>query len=149
MDFTEIFSGMPQGPEAINDNFLKLGQFSYMPVKNVTLLNGAMSDSNGITGSLMKFPNGMGILHIRGWIENIALDAWKRIDVIQLPSNYIAGYQIFDKEDFLKLTNSSKMVRCEYNNDNSRFGITNKSSNLAKGDGFVFETTIYLAKEEG
>lgn len=146
MKLTEIWKGMPTGAEDINDNFSRLSNVRYTSINGATMLNGAQATSGGISGALMEFPNNMALLHLRGYVEKIKADAFKSVDIVQLPGNYMSGYNIKDFQDIYAFSKNGVWIKCQPSSGNN-FKIT-PQGNLNSTDGLIFETVVYMSKGE-
>jgi hypothetical protein len=97
MDFTEIFSGMPQGPEAIQDNFKKISDNisdTGWTNSGITYLNGAKANKDGGLFYRKASLFGVGYLvELRGVV--IAPSSAGSAYVIQLPQNITPAKVIF------------------------------------------------------
>lgn len=115
MDFTEIFSGMPQGPEAIQDNFKKISDNisdTGWTNSGMTYLNGAKADSEG--GGLFYRRTslfGVGYLvELRGVI--IAPPNGTNAYVVQIPKSIAPARVIFPTN--LSINTDGRIYRWEY-----------------------------------
>ena len=97
MDFTEIFSGMPQGPEAIQDNFKKISDNisdTGWTNSGITYLNGAKANTDG-----GLFYRKVSLFGVRYFVElrgvAIAPSSAGSGYVVQLPQSIVPAQIIF------------------------------------------------------
>lgn len=97
MDFTEIFSGMPQGPEAIQGNFKKISDSisdTGWTNSGMTYLNGTKaSDDGGVFYRKVSLFGGGYLVELRGFVIAPSSDGSGYI--VQLPQSIIPAKNIF------------------------------------------------------